>query len=159
MMTCGEAAEFLQLAAERLPEMCEGITASVVGLAAVRAKGYIGEDQGDWEPLSPATLDGFRHLNGTYIPGKIELGFSPPDNPLLRTGDLRDSIEAEVIDPFSGIVGSTSLKGLWQEMGTEGAQYPIPPRPFISKGLLETVPEAETLIEESMMALLTPGEI
>jgi hypothetical protein len=49
-----------------------------------------------WAPLADATLNGAKDLHGHYHPGKVELGFSPPDNPLLRTGELHDHIELSI---------------------------------------------------------------
>lgn len=159
MITCGEYAEFLRVSAARVPEILGEVTSAVVISAAERARGYIGNDQDGWDPLSGATLMGFRHWRGMWIPGKIEEGYSPPENPLLRTGNLRDSIEAEVVEPTLGIIGSAEKTALWQELGTEGADYPIPPRPFLAKGMLETMPEAEALLEAAAVALLVPESL
>src|SRR6185437_2002544 len=49
-----------------------------------------------WEPLSEATLLGGVTPEGHHFPGKIELGYAPPDNPLLRTGHMRGSVEKSV---------------------------------------------------------------
>jgi hypothetical protein len=46
-----------------------------------------------WPALAETTLDGYTDEHGHYHPGKVEMGYSPPDNPLLRTGELRDAIE------------------------------------------------------------------
>jgi len=51
-------------------------------------------------------------------------GYAPND-PLLVTGDLRDSIERDVQHNVA-YVGSNNNKALWHEMGTSR----IPPRPF-----------------------------
>ena len=156
MITCGEYAESLRLAQGRVTMVLGAVTTEVVVRAAERARSYIGEDQADWDPLSPRTLTGFRHINGMWIEGKEELGFSPPDNPLLREGTLKASIEAEVITPTMGMIGSENLVALWQELGTPGAEYEIPPRPFLAKGMQETIPEMESLLEEAAVDLLVP---
>ena len=69
---------------------------------------------------------------------KEELGYAPPDNPLLRTGDLRSSIEHRVtaVTPLgsaAAIVGSTSEVARYQELGTQN----IPPRAFIGRAVAE----------------------
>jgi len=156
MYTLEEIAETYRLAALRVPEVLGAITTDVVVTAAEKARGYIGNDQDDWDPLSERTIDGFRHMNGLWISGKAQLGYSPPDNPLLREGTLRASIEAEVLEPTMGMIGSNELTALWQELGTEGALYPIPPRPFLAKAMQEMVPEAEAWLEEAAVNLLTP---
>lgn len=73
-----------------------------------------------WAPLSEATLAD-KEAKGYEIP-----------NPLLRTGDLRDSIQYEV-SAFEAIIGSTSPIAAFQEFGTNSTGWGsgIPPRPFI----------------------------
>jgi hypothetical protein len=70
-----------------------------------------------WAPLADTTLNGF-DSKGHHFPGKIELGYAPPDNPLLREGDLR---------------GSDSDIAVWQELGTSNAKHPIPPRSVLGR--------------------------
>jgi len=58
---------------------------------------------------------------------RAQKGF-PPNEPLLRTGELRDSIGFEIIKPGrEAIVGSTSDIAVYQELGTST----IPPRSFL----------------------------
>lgn len=85
-----------------------------------------------WAPLSSATLDGFEAPGIGRVKGKEELGFAPPDNPLLRTGTLRDSYGYSV-DFNHAVVGSNAMNAVWQEMGTPGARFPIrsPGRPVL----------------------------
>ena len=51
----------------------------------------------------------------------------PPNDPLLRSGDLRESIGHETISDNIETVGSTSDIMIYQEFGTKT----IPPRPVI----------------------------
>lgn len=67
-----------------------------------------------WAPLADAT-----------VADRVANGYSP-DEPLLRTGDLRDSIKHEV-QGLEAVVGSQSDIAAYQEFGTRT----IPPRPFI----------------------------
>jgi hypothetical protein len=150
-----EAAAFFRASAARVVPELEAVVAATVAGAAVKARGYIGHDQDGWEPLSGATIFGFTLPNGKYIPGKVELGYAPPDNPLLRTGDLRESIGSEA-EGLTGIVGSTSKIGLYQELGTANARLSIPPRPFLAKGLQAMEPEAVAMMEEVALSLLVP---
>ena len=46
-----------------------------------------------WAPLAETTLYGWDDPNGEHHPGKIELGYAPPDNPLAATYELHDHIE------------------------------------------------------------------
>jgi phage gpG-like protein len=90
------------------------------------AKTEIGEYQSAvgpfpaWASLSEATLAD-KEAKGYAIP-----------NPLLRTGELRDSIQYEV-GAFEAIIGSTSPIAAFQEFGTNSTGWGagIPPRSFI----------------------------
>jgi phage gpG-like protein len=80
--------------------------------------------------------DEAKRVIGTYDYGWPQLAASTqrqreyqgfePNEPLLRTGDMRDSIEREV-QPGVAYVGSNNDKVLWQEFGTSR----IPPRSFL----------------------------
>ena len=94
-----------------------------------------------WEPLSSATMDGFEHPLAGHIPGKTELGYAPPDNPLLREGFLRESI-GHLVQGFEAVVGSNDPVAVWQEMGTPDALYPIPPRSFLGGAAVRKTSEA-----------------
>ena len=68
----------------------------------------------EWEELAPSTKA-----------DRVSKGFTPND-PLLRTGELRDSIGHEVRGR-SVAIGSDLDIAIYQEMGTAT----IPPRPFL----------------------------
>ena len=80
-----------------------------------------------WAPLAESTLEGGFAPSGQRYPGKIELGYAPPDNPLLRDGELRDSIHHSA-DGNKMAVGSDLDNAVWQEMGTVN----MPPRSFLA---------------------------
>lgn len=106
-------------------------------------------------PLSEATLEGFHHPLAGWIPGKLE---SYPEDPLLRQGVMRDSIEA-AHDHRQAVVGSDDEVALWQEMGTSGALYPIPPRSFIGRALFVTQDAcASTIMRHVLTPLVGTGE-
>ncbi len=159
-MTPEEAAEFLRGAAARVHEELVGVAEVVTQGAQLLAVGYLGHQQASWLPLSSATIFGFRHAAGFWIKGKAELGFAGPDyDPLLRTGELGQSYETEVSDEAGlivGALGSRDKVALYQEMGTPNARYPIPARPALALGMQEMIPVAEELLEETLIALLTP---
>lgn len=67
-----------------------------------------------WDPLADSTRA-----------DRVRAGYSEND-PLLRSGELRASIESETVG-LAGIVGTKSEIGYWLEVGTER----MPPRPFI----------------------------
>lgn len=75
-----------------------------------------------WAPLAEATKA-----------DRVLQGYSE-DEPLLRSGELRDSIESEVVG-LAAIVGTKSEIGLWQEVGTSH----IPPRPFIGHAYVRKI--------------------
>ena len=109
-------------------------TAAEVGATLVKevARAKIGHYQeavgpfNKWDDLKPAT-----------VAQKKALGYADDenDNPLLRTGEMRDSIKSES-SPAGFIVGSTSPIAGYQEFGTEHIQ----PRPFIGPALFESTP-------------------
>lgn len=91
------------------------------------AKGYIGRDQptrvgpfGPWAPLAQSTIE-----------DKRDKGYGVP-KPLLREGDLRDSIEFDV-QRRAVVVGSADPVAAYQEFGTST----IPPRSFIGRAMAE----------------------
>jgi phage gpG-like protein len=79
-----------------------------------KAKAAIGVEHELWAPLAAST-----------IADKQRQGFATP-KPLLRTGELRDSIEYQV-HGNEGCVGSDSPIAVFQELGTSR----IPPRSFL----------------------------
>ena len=107
---------------ERAAKMIEKEAKAEIGTYQESAGPFVG-----WKELSSATLEGFDHPTAGHIPGKEELGYAPPDNPLLRTGGLRDSYSYIVIRK-EAVIGSNDDKAVWQEMGTMNATFPIPPR-------------------------------
>ena len=89
-------------------------------LIEAEAKREIGHYQGPagefvgWADLAPFTIE-----------DRLKKGFSD-DEPLLRTGELRDSIEHRV-HGLEAMIGSDSDIAVWQELGTKR----IPPRTFL----------------------------
>lgn len=159
MFTLEQMAAHFMAASERCDAELAGVVGTVVMRAAVLSRDYIGHQQDIWAPLSTATVEGFRHINGRWIPGKRELGYGGAESPLLREGDLRDSIDIDVT-ALVGVVGSGSKIGLYQELGTPNAEYPIPsspPRSFLAKGLQASVASSlEELTEVVVTSLLVP---
>jgi len=89
-------------------------------LIADDAKAKIGEYQ---DGVGPFTA--WANLADSTVNDRLSKGFSP-DEPLLRTGELRDSIEVVSNGSEAGAV-SADLVALYQEQGTAT----IPPRPFL----------------------------
>jgi len=75
-----------------------------------------------WAPLAASTKA-----------DRVRQGYTE-DDPLLRSGELRGSIESEVVG-LAAIVGTKSQIGLWQEVGTTR----IPPRPYIGPAYVRKI--------------------
>lgn len=114
-----------------LTDFAKALTASVVAvevwkhemlenackIVEAEAKDVIGSYRYNWPQLAESTQA-----------ERGRLGF-PENEPLLRTGELRDSIEHTVIEHESaGYVGSNSMIAVYQELGTSR----IPPRSFLA---------------------------
>lgn len=138
-MTFEEFAAYLRAVSVRVEPNLAMAVEVTTHAAAETARGYIGHYQGAaggypaWAPLAPSTLR-----------EKERLGYAPPDNPLLRTGDMRDSIVSEA-ESLVGRFGSDSKIALYQEMGTSRG---IPPRSFIGRAAHENI----STFEEQILA-------
>lgn len=169
-MTLLAFAELLERAAAEQPEAEKRGLDEAGKVVEEAAKSYIGHPQSAvgpypaWAPLSEATEYGFWHPVAMFhVPGKVsDLGY-PPNTPLLREGDLRESIKHRVVG-HSVHVGSDDPVALWQELGTPGALYPIPPRSFLGRAMFADGHKAaaavvagvfEPLIGPSMASYLT----
>ena len=94
------------------------------------AKAEIGHYQDAAGPFA-----GWAELADSTKADRAAKGF-PENEPLLRTGELRDSIshKVEVTGPVSGkaVIGSDSDIAVYQELGTKN----IPPRSFLGGALV-----------------------
>jgi hypothetical protein len=106
-------------------------------IVQARAKKTIGTDQQSWPPLAPST-----------IAEKIRLNYPVP-KPLLRTGELRDSIEYQV-HGNEGCVGSDSPIAVFQELGTRR----IPPRSFLVSSAIASEDRIHRMAAAVTMAAL-----
>ena len=148
MLSCKQMAEKLEWAAVRARNELDIPTEALMKGVSEEAKGFIGTYQDGWAPLAESTLNGW---NGH--PGKIELGYAPPDNPLLREGTMRESIEGAAEKSMfgaSGVVASKSLVALWQELGT----VKIPPRPFLALAMSRSYVAADLIFGTFALKLL-----
>lgn len=103
-----------------------------------------------WAPLSENTLTGGVTEDGHHYPGKIELGFAPPDNPLLRTGQMRGSIE-HIASEHEVVIGSHDPVARLQEFGTDR----IPARSFIGSTMFTCGHDAARHVFKCIIAALT----
>jgi HK97 gp10 family phage protein len=140
MMSFHEFEESLALSIRTLQPQMEVGLAKVGEFAEKLAKSYIGHEQEAWAPLAASTLA-----------DKAAKGYDVPA-PLLRTGELRDSITHEVLAAeLAVVVGSTEKIAAYQELGTSR----IPPRPFIEPGLKQALPLAEEVFGKIAVEALT----
>ena len=149
MISCKEMAEILNWAAVRAKNELDVPTEVFMEAMAKEAKEWIGFYHPGWAPLAESTLEGWHGH-----PGKIELGYAPPDNPLLRTGDMRDSIQSQAeLASYGaeGVIGSESKIALYQEMGTSK----IPPRPFLGGVMSVSGNKAKVVFGEFAVKVLT----
>ena len=72
MISCAEMAEILEAAALTAKAELAVPTEELMVLLEAEAKHFIGHYQEGWDPLAPST-----------IKEKTDLGYAPPDNPLL----------------------------------------------------------------------------
>lgn len=93
-----------------------------------------------WQPLASST-----------IADRINKGFTPND-PLLRSGELRDSITSQVHGD-KAIVGSSSDIALYQELGTAT----IPPRPFLGPAAFASKAKIGAMAANTMVAWVAGG--
>lgn len=153
--SCADFGRFLQRVAAEIPEAQKHGMRDASEIQVKEAKAEIGtyaQAAGPFPampPLSEATLEGFIHPLGFRIPGKLE---SYPEDPLLRTSGMRDSIEG-AHDEHNSVVGSDDEVMLYQEMGTPGALYPIPPRSVIGRAVFVT---QDACVATIMRHILTP---
>ena len=111
------------------------------------AKAEIGEYQGAagpfaaWAPLADATKK-----------DRVAQGYSE-DDPLLRTGGLRDSI-SHAVARDEAVIGSNSEIAVYQELGTAT----IPPRSFLGGAAVRKTAEVVKILGSApVAALLGPG--
>jgi hypothetical protein len=110
------------------------------------ARELIGTEDQEWPPLSPRT-----------IAEKGRLGFTgqvSSTDPLLRTGELRDSIK-HVVEDVEVILGSDDPQAAYHEYGTERE----PPRPFIATTMFREGHDAATLVWRHVMAAFVGGRV
>lgn len=97
------------------------------------AKRVIGTYDYNWPQLAESTQA-----------DRSKKGF-PANEPLLRTGALRDSIHVTIVEPgHIAIVGSDSDNAVYQEFGTST----IPARPFLGGAVASTKKEIRKVVRE-----------
>lgn len=107
-----------------------------------QAKAYLGtyDARPEWQELADFTKE-----------DRVAKGF-PENEPLLRTGELRDSIHHVVVGNTAH-VGSDDDKAVWQELGT----VHIPPRSFLKSAVIASVQHIDHITGQTVHAHLSSG--
>lgn len=113
------------------------------------AKAVIGDYQPEAGPFAA-----WAQLADSTLAEKEKLGYSPPDNPLLREGNLRDSI-GHVVDGHEAAVGSNEDVAVYQELGTKS----IPPRSFLGAAAVHKEAEVVEIIGAGFVSGLVGEEV
>jgi hypothetical protein len=144
MMSCGELAAILNRAAAKAEVGLVEPTKAAMAVVEDKAKTVIGTYEYGWPELAERTQK-----------DRVALGFSAND-PLLRAGSLRDSIEHRA-EPTAtgaeGLVYSDEKTALWAEMGTSRGE---PPRSFLMQSLIRSEPEMARIFGEFAESLFAP---
>lgn len=106
-----------------------------------------------------------KRVIGTYDYGWPELAESTqstreslgyePDEPLLREGTLRDSIEHTIVSRNEAQIGSNSDVAVYQELGTST----IPPRSFLESAALTKEKEVAEVLGEAVVQTMLGGTV
>ncbi len=112
------------------------------------ARAMIGTERPEWAALAESTVTEKERLG--YV-GQVS-----STDPLLRTGELRGSIEADAErrgNVIEGVVGSTSKIAVFLESGTSK----MPARPFLAGAMIQSQPLMEETLGMFAVRILTPG--
>jgi HK97 gp10 family phage protein len=129
-----EAALHFKHLAHDWPKAEQAALSVAAQIVAAKAKSYIGtyHARPKWPQLTEATQE-----------QRSKQGYAP-NEPLLRTGALRDSIEWKVVSNHEAHVGSNNQIAVFQELGTSK----IPPRPFLGPAAHNNGPLIERAVKQ-----------
>lgn len=145
MISFSEWATQLERSAVRAKNEIEIPTEVVVKAAEEVAKQAIGTYAYEWKQLALTTKA-----------DRVTQGY-PANEPLLREGELRGSIESQAeLTPYGaeGVVGSASMIAVYQELGTSRG---IPPRSFLGESLRRSDPLITATFGKFAASLLSLG--
>lgn len=136
MMDLGGLAKALALTAVAVEHSGPDRMERVCKLLVKSAKHAIGTYKFGWPQLAPSTQA-----------DRVREGW-PANEPLLRTGELQDSITYNMDhDGREAFVGSDNEKAVWQEFGTAK----IPPRSFLGGALYANEEKIKKIVISSAL--------
>jgi hypothetical protein len=147
MLSFEQFANMLDRAEVESPAAAALALKETLAAVTVEARSYIGHEMPQWAPLAPSTIAEKSRLGYT---GRLSA-----TDPLLRTGEMRDSIENTQAG-LEGVVGSNDPVALWMEMGTHRSGGAIPPRPFLALAASRSGPVMEVFFGRAASRLLAP---
>ena len=140
-----EMAAFFTVAAEAQALMERRALSKAAGVVQRHAKRKIGK----YQPQAGEFV-GWAELAESTKSDRERKGFSE-DDPLLRTGELRESIQVAMsTDGTEAQIGSNSDIAVYQELGT----VKMPPRSFLGSAMVEKLDEVKEIISGSVKAAL-----
>ncbi|MCQ8279863.1 hypothetical protein NFI95_15570 [Acetobacteraceae bacterium KSS8] len=139
----GFAAHLAEITVEAEHETRYGLE-EAARIVEAEAKAEIGTYQGQAGPFDP-----WAELADATKADRVRQGFTEND-PLLRTGEMRDSIE-HTVQGKTAYVGTDNQIAVYQELGTER----IPPRSFLGGAAFRKAPEVAEIIGGRFIAALT----
>lgn len=148
----GDFLMFLEGAHRAMAGAAEGAMERACQVVEHEAREEIGSYQGAAAPF-PAWAE----LADSTKADRVRQGF-PENDPLLRTGEMRDSIGHSVVatgvGTVEGTVGSTSQIAVYQELGTDR----IPPRSFLGGALMREEAVVVKILGDAAHWALTGGK-
>lgn len=125
-MNLDDFAKALAVSAEAAPETIHGMVRHLADETARIAREEIGTYQ-----EATGTFPGWAKLADSTEQDKARHGF-PPDAPLERTGQMKNSITSEA-EGMEAVAGSDDEKIFWHENGTPK----MPPRPVLGPAAIK----------------------
>lgn len=141
--TFGAAAMFLEAVALEVKDQHKALERAA-RVVEKEAKSLIGEYQPQAGPFAP-----WAELADATKDDRVRQGFEE-NEPLLRTGEMRDSIH-HVVDYESAVIGSDDEKAEWQELGTNR----IPPRSFLGGAAVNKADVVANILGDEVVFSLT----
>jgi hypothetical protein len=135
-------AHIMQELTRSLPVLQHAALEHAAQVVEKEAKRVIGTYDYGWTPLAEATKA-----------DRVEKGFSP-DDPGLRTGQMRESIE-HVSSSHEATIGSNDDKLVWFELGTKTQ----PPRSVLAGALQHKAHEVVEIIGHGVAGKLATGDV